>query len=171
MSTRRVVGYSVLALILLLAPATTSSSLPWAQDCDAGATGPGPPQSLSIYQALPGASAGLDPSGPNGEGESISPLRAAWRSLTNRRKPEALLRRALQRAQRAETYRVDIDLQQTITLLDASSLEAASESARFQIEGTIGGRERARFSILPAAASFAPAKQDPEEFLIVDSDI
>ncbi|MGD2146797.1 MAG: thrombospondin type 3 repeat-containing protein, partial [Anaerolineae bacterium] len=107
----------------------------------------------------------------DGEGTSSSRLRSIWRGLIGRREPKALLRLALERAQEAGTFRVDIDLQQTITLLNASPLGAPSEYARFRIEGTVGGRERARFSILPAAASFALATQDPQEVLIVDSTI
>jgi hypothetical protein len=159
MNARRVLGYSVLWLILLLAPAASSSPLPWVGTYDSGATGPVPTSPSAAW------------SRPAPDGESLSPLCSAWRRLTNGQAPAARLRRALQRAREAETFRVDIDLQQTITLLDASPLGTGSEYARFQIEGTVGGPERARFSILPAAASFALATQDPQEVLIVDSTI
>ncbi len=159
MGARRFVGYSVLALILLLTPAASSSKLPWVGTCDSGATSAGPS----------GPSEALHPPAPDVEG--LFPLRSVWRRVTKPQASEALLRLAIRRAQDAKTYRVDIDLQQTVTAPERAYLGANSESVRFQIEGTIGGPERARFSILPAAASFALAQQDPKEFLIVDADV
>jgi hypothetical protein len=82
-----------------------------------------------------------------------------------------LLRSTLDRARDAGSYQVDISLDQTVRQERSLYFGPQEESAHFEIEGSIAGPDRARFSILPGRTSFVLAQTDPQEFLAVDSSV
>jgi hypothetical protein len=70
--------------------------------------------------------------------------------------PDDLLRAALQRARQAGSYRVELDVQQTVSPEQAGSIARGlprSESAHFIVAGYVGGPQKARFAIEPRRVS------------------
>ena len=98
-------------------------------------------------------------------------LEKLWRSLRDQYPAEVLLRQALEGASDAGSYQINIALDQTVSQQNPLSFAPQEESAHFEVEGAIGGPNRARFSILPGHTTFALAKRDAQEFLVVDSTV
>ena len=72
--------------------------------------------------------------------------------------PDGLMRAALLRAREAGSYRVALDIQQTISPERTSAAPAPisdDESAEFTIDGYISGLDQARFSIKPRRMGYA----------------
>ncbi len=89
--------------------------------------------------------------------------------------PEGLIRAALERAREAGSYRVALDIQQTISPERTSAAPAPisdDEFAEFVVDGYISGLDQARFSIKPKRTSFdlqaQAAGTGAQEILIAD---
>jgi hypothetical protein len=85
--------------------------------------------------------------------------------------PQALLRRALEQANDAGSFEVNISLDQTVRQEHPLRFGTPEETAHFEIEGSVAKPDRARFSILPGRTSFALAQKDAQEFLTVNSKV
>jgi hypothetical protein len=85
--------------------------------------------------------------------------------------PQVLLRHALEQANDAGSFQVDISLDQTVRQEHPLRFGTPEETAHFEIEGSIAKPDRARFSILPGRTSFALAQESAQEFLTVNSKV
>jgi len=79
-----------------------------------------------------------------------------------------LLHQALDNASRAGSYAVNIALSQSVIPQDPFGMKTQEEWSRFDIQGQIGGTDRARFAITPGRSSFAQTTQAVQEMLVRD---
>ncbi len=98
-------------------------------------------------------------------------LTNVWRRVLGQDSAQELLRGALEGARDAGSYQIHVSLDQTVTQQQFLSFAPQEESAHFDIEGAVAGPDRARFSILPGRTSFVLTKRDPQEMLVVDSEV
>ncbi|HUW10799.1 MAG TPA: hypothetical protein VM537_13790, partial [Anaerolineae bacterium] len=98
-------------------------------------------------------------------------LSKVWHSLRVHDSAEELLRSALEAAREAGSYQINVSLDQTVIQQQFLSFAPQEESAHFDIEGAVAGPDQARFSILPGRTSFALTKREPQELLVVDSEV
>ncbi|MGD8584329.1 MAG: hypothetical protein PVJ75_03170, partial [Chloroflexota bacterium] len=85
--------------------------------------------------------------------------------------PQALLAQALEKADTAGSFEVNVSLDQTVRQEHPLSFGAPEETAHFDIEGSVTKPDRARFKILPGRSSFVLAQTEPQEFLAADSKV
>ncbi len=91
--------------------------------------------------------------------------------------PQALLRSALQHARQAGSYRVDIEMQQTVSPEETGPAAMGlpqSEPAHFMVSGHVGGPQKARFAITPRRIGLGLQDSAPagaQEILITGNEL